>query len=73
MSGVLGRTEDPEAAKFLSEIDPEVVKQVYEKADRLQGFSARGLKNEDGTWSQKVDTPDKVLSRIRALASKRGK
>ena len=73
LSGVLGRTDDPEAAKFLSEIDPEVVKRVYEKADRLQGFSARGLKSEDGTWSQKVDTPDKVLSRIRALASKRGK
>ena len=73
MSGVLGRTEDPEAAKFLSEIDPEVVKRVYEKTDRLQGFSARGLKNEDGSWSPKVDTPEKVLSRIRALASKRGK
>lgn len=73
LSGVLGRTDDPEAAKFLSEIDPEVVKRVYEKADRLQGFSARGLRSEDGTWSQKVDTPDKVLSRIRALASKRGK
>lgn len=73
MSGVLGRTDDLEAAKFLSEIDPETVKRVYEKTDRLQGFSARGLKNEDGTWSQKVDTPEKVLSRIRALASKRGK
>lgn len=73
LSGVLGRTDDAEAAKFLSEIDPEMVKRVYEKADRLQGFSARGLKSEDGTWSQKVDTPEKVLSRIRALASKRGK
>jgi hypothetical protein len=73
LSGVLGRTEDPEAAKFLSEIDPEMIKRVYEKADRLQGFSARGLKNEDGSWSPKVDTPEKVLSRIRALASKRGK
>lgn len=73
MSGMLGRTDDPEAAKFLSGIDPETVKRVYEKADRLQGFSARAYKNEDGTWSQKVDTPDMVLSRIRKLASQRGK
>ena len=73
MSGMLGRTDDPEASKFLSGIDPETVKRVYEKADRLQGFSARAYKNSDGTWSPKVDTPDMVLSRIRKLASQRGK
>ena len=73
MSGMLGRTDDPEAAKFLSDIDPETVKRVYEKADRLQGFSARAYKNSDGAWSPKVDTPDMVLSRIRKLASQRGK
>lgn len=73
MSGILGRTDDAEAAKFLSDLDPETVKRVYEKADRLQGFSARAFKNEDGTWSQKVDSPDMVLSRIRKLASQRGK
>jgi hypothetical protein len=73
LSGVVGRTDDPDAAKFLSEIDPETVKRVYEKTGRLQGLSAGGLKNSDGTWSEKVDSPDKVLSRIRALASTRVK
>ena len=73
MSGMLGRTDDPEAANFLSGIDPETVKRVYEKADRLQGVSARAYKNSDGSWSSKIDTPDMVLSRIRKLASKRGK
>lgn len=69
LSGVVGRTDDPDAAKFLSGIDPETVKRVYEKTGRLQGLSAGGLKKSDGTWSEKVDSPDKVLSRIRALAS----
>lgn len=73
LSGVVGRTDDPDAAKFLSEIDPETIKRVYEKTGRLQGLSAGGLKNSDGTWSEKVDSPDKVLSRIRALASTRVK
>jgi hypothetical protein len=73
MSGVLGRTNDPEAAKFLSGINPEIVTRVYEKTGRLQGPNAKGFKNSDGTWSKKVDPPEEVLFRIRQLASARPK
>jgi len=73
MSGVLGRTNDPEAAEFLSKVDPEIVTRVYEKTGRLQGPNAKGFKNSDGTWSKKVDPPEEVLFRVRQLASTRGK
>ncbi len=73
MSGVLGRTEDPEAAEFLSKVDPEIVTRVYEKSSRLQGPNAQRFKNSDGTWSKKVDPPEEVLFRIRQLASRRSK
>lgn len=73
MSGIRGRTEDVEAAKFLSTFPPEVVTRVYEKSNRLQGSSASAYKNKDGTWSQKVDPPEEVLYRIRSIAAKSGK
>jgi len=73
MSGVLGRTNDPEAAEFLSKVDPDIVSRVYERTGRLQGQNAQSFKNSDGTWSKKVDPPEEVLFRIRQLASTRGK
>lgn len=73
MSGIRGRTDDVEAAKFLSTLPPEVVTRVYERSNRLQGSSASGFKNEDGTWSNKVDPPEEVLFRVRSIAAKQRK
>lgn len=73
MSGIRGRTENIEAATFLNTLPPEVVTRVYENANRLQGSSASAYKNEDGTWSKKVDPPEEVLYRVRSIAAKRRK
>jgi hypothetical protein len=67
-SGTLGRTDNIEAAKFLDTLDPKLVTKVYEKANR---FASSEFRNSDGTWSDKVDSPEKVLTRIRELANRR--